>query len=47
MCKVVWVLDWCAMVVWVLDWCAMVVPLVVCTASCGVIHCFHSVDADH
>jgi hypothetical protein len=34
-------------VLWVLDWCAMVVLLVVCTVSCGVIHYLHCVDVGH
>ena len=29
-------------VLWVLDWCAMAVHWVVCTVSCGVTHYFHS-----
>ena len=34
-------------VLWVLDWCAMVVLLVVCAVSCGVIHYLRCVDVGH
>jgi len=34
-------------VLWVLEWCAMVVLLVVCAVSCGVIHYLHCVDVGH
>jgi len=34
-------------VFWVLDWCAMVVLLVLCIESCGIIHYLHCVDVGH
>jgi len=34
-------------VLWVLEWCAMVVLLVVCAVSCGVIYYLHCVDVGH
>jgi len=34
-------------VLWVLEWCAMVILLVVCAVSCGIIYYLHCVDVGH